>query len=278
VGWTSRCSGATGAAAWRTHLGRSHTWADAAGSANMGRASCSAIFDAGASASRAARSAARDSVGSAASATGSAELGCDSRAACSGLGCAAGRRAARSGTAAGAASATAATGRAAATCADLGVAPRRGSCSGIAGTFVGRIAAGCSSARLGIDRLGIALGQRSAGSATRAFVERAGSGLFVGRAQNPGARSSPRPVVGGAFEHARAAAGLVGPTVSPAATARGRVGSPCRTAAPAIAARFSHLTGARSRGRRSASRAGGAGRVASSRPTTLAAACPGAAR
>jgi hypothetical protein len=168
VGWTSRCSGATGAPAWRTDVGRSHTWADAAGSANMGRASSSATFDAGASASRAAR----DAVSSAASATGSAELGCDSRAARSGLGGATGRRAPRSGTAARPASATSATGRrAAATGADLGVPPRRGSArSSIAG-FVGRRPAGGSSAQLGLDRLGIALGQRSAGSATRAFVE-----------------------------------------------------------------------------------------------------------
>ena len=126
LGWTGRSAPAAG----RTDVGCAHTRPDTAGSADMGRAASAAIFDATA----------------AASAAGSAELGCDRRAARPCMGRASAARASRSGPDAGPAGATTASGRrAAATSADLGVATRRGSAGcGLAGTIVGCRPAGRS--------------------------------------------------------------------------------------------------------------------------------------
>ena len=172
----------------------------------MGRASCPAAFDATTAACRTCRSAARG-------AAGSTQLGCDTGAACAGLGCASLRRAEAAGTSASGVTATATPGCCtAAACPDMGVASRRGRASDIccACTFVGFRAARRAGAQPGVDRLGSRCSQLAARGATGALMERACRGVFVGRAQKRGAGGSCCAVVGCAFECARGSAGLVG--------------------------------------------------------------------
>jgi len=171
----------------------------------VGRAASAATFDATTPASRTCRSAA----GSAARRT---QLGCDTGAACAGLGCASTRRAECAGTSACRSSAaTTASCRATAACADLGIATRRGSASSSgARAFVGFRSAGCASAQPGVNRLGSGCSQLAAHGATGAVLERACRRVFVGRAQKRGAGGSCSAVLGCALERARGIAGLVG--------------------------------------------------------------------
>lgn len=186
-------------AAGRADVGCAHARTEPAGRRpDLGRAAAAARLDATPSASRSRRRAAT-------SAARSAQLGCDSSAAGAVVGCASPCRSSCAGATATTAPTTPTTGgRAATACADLGVAPsrtsatRRRACS-----FMGFRAAGRCSAQPDIHRLGSAGRECAARGAASAVVERARSGVLVGRAQDRRAGSSSGPVVGRAFERAR---------------------------------------------------------------------------
>lgn len=209
LGWCSwRGSPAATATAGRADMGCAGAWTDAARRADLGGATAAAAFDAAAAAAQACST-------STCSTSGSAQLGRHRSAARAGLGRSTACRASRAGAATprpGGSAAAAATCRCAAIAGtDLGVAPCRVSPgSGFVGSLVGRRATGRAGAQHGLDRLGIAHRQRSAGGPAGAVMERARCGIFMGRAEERGAGSPGGPVMGRSRERTRHASGLVG--------------------------------------------------------------------
>ena len=150
--------------------------------------------------------------------------------------------------------------------ADVGIAPRRD--AGARGTsrrwlgssraVMGRSPASRAIVRSGRARLGNAGGKRSAGSASCAFLERACRRVVLGRTQDRRTCSSPRAVLGRAIGVACRPPGLVSPgSCGAAATGRGLGASTGRTGpAAGLCSWFDHV-GRACRGRRNSSGSGG---------------------
>jgi hypothetical protein len=255
---TSGCRSDLGSSGIRTHSGCR---------ANVGRAAPAATFDATAATTRTRHTASCTA--------GCAELGCDVSATGAGLGCTTTRRAQGAGASAG--RTTAATRRrSTAACANVGISSGR-SCAGgrCGGSVVGFRSACRSRAQLGVDRLGIACGQLSAGGATRAFLERARRGVFMGCAQDRGACRTAGAVMGLAGE--RRAPGLDPAGTRRAAATRSRMGAARRGGSGPT--RSGRVRGPGCRRRRSCRvrctrgrRGHSASRIASACPAALAAA------
>jgi hypothetical protein len=213
-----RCACKPRSSGRRSHLGRAlcrlAAGTDPASRADLGCSAASAAINATATATcgRSARSAHAPG-----SASRRRQLGRHRRAAGTSLGRAS-ARGSSSARPSSSASTAAAGRRTFAASADLGISSGRGaaSCSarsrGLGATavaFVGRCAAGRAKARSCCDRLGSISSRPSTRVAAGAFVERAGSPLVLGCAQDRGAGGPGRAFLGSAICIARRDAGVV---------------------------------------------------------------------